>query len=109
MIGGDQRLHGSHTKGLDLKVCLHNKLLTTISFIGSYDEWPGHNQLKHPTPTLELELCDQCDVMLRGYFLNTGTYLTYPLTYSTTRILLDLLVPGRRAPTWSACRKEPGA
>ena len=43
VIGGDQRLPGPLTKGLDLKGCLHDKLITTIYFIGSYDEWPGHN------------------------------------------------------------------
>ena len=47
VIGGDQRLPGPLTKGLDLKGCLIYRLLTTISFISSYDEWPGHNQIKH--------------------------------------------------------------
>ena len=46
MAGGDQRMPGPITKGLDLKGCLHSKLLTNISFIGSYSEWPGHNQPK---------------------------------------------------------------
>ena len=43
----DQRLPKPLTKGLDLKGYLNNKLLPTISFIGSYDKWPGHNQFKH--------------------------------------------------------------